>query len=108
MDNKEAFEAPYDKTKLNQTLDFMWMAYPYKFIQKNEDGTCSFDEEGMNAYKAEMKKRKVAKADEICRNVDIALADEHADETQRTLHAAAHRPAVVHEPVLYRLLPWHY
>ena len=79
MDNKEAFEAKYDKTKLNQTLDFMWMAYPYKFIQKNEDGTCSFDEEGMNAYKAEMKKRKVAKADEICLNVDIALAEAQKD-----------------------------
>ena len=79
MDNKEAFEAKYDKTRLNQTLDFMWMAYPYKFIQKNEDGSCSFDEEGMNAYKAEMKKRKVAKADEICLNVDIALAEAQKD-----------------------------
>lgn len=79
LDNKADFEAKYDSQRLNQTLDFMWMTYPNKFIKKNNDGTSTFDEEGMKAYKAEMKKRKVAKADEISLNVDIALAEAQGD-----------------------------
>ncbi|MGN0282371.1 MAG: thioredoxin family protein [Prevotella sp.] len=73
--NKAAFEAKYDKDKLNQTATFVWKSYPYSFIKKNTDGSSTFDAEGMNAYKAEMKKWNVKEADEIATNIEIAWAE---------------------------------
>lgn len=79
LDNKVAFDAKYDKQILDRTMERTWVSYPYVFIVKDENGGCSFDKQGMNAYKAEMKKRNVAKAGEIELNIDIALAEAQGD-----------------------------
>lgn len=73
--HKSAFEEKYDKEMLNQTVTYVWRSFPYSFIKKADDGTASFDAEGMKAYMAEMRKWNVSEADEIELNIDIAWAE---------------------------------
>lgn len=79
LTHKDEFEQKYDAKRLNMIMNRVWMSYPRSFVTKNTDGTVNVDDTSMNAYKAEMKKWKVANADEIILNYDTYVAESKCD-----------------------------
>ncbi len=74
MANRPVFEEKMGKVRLDRIIDNVWMGYPRTFVTKNEDGTAVYDEKGMEAYKAEMKKWKLHNREEIILLSDINVA----------------------------------
>lgn len=82
LDHQAEFEARYDKEMLNRRMDSWWMGYPYTLVTKQDDGSVVFDEAAMKNYVKLMKKRKVAKCDEIILNSDINVAESKGEWAQ--------------------------
>ncbi len=74
MANRPVFEEQMGKVRLDRIIDNVWMGYPRTFVTKSEDGTVAYDKEGMEAYKAEMKKWKLHNREEIILLSDINVA----------------------------------
>lgn len=76
LEHKDDFTAKYDARRLDMKMKSTWMSYPRTFVTKDAEGKVSYDEEAMKAYKKEMKKWKVAEADEIVLSSDINVAEQ--------------------------------
>lgn len=79
LDHKSEFDAKYKMPYLNMVMERTWMQYPRNFVVKNADGTYTYDDAAMEAYKQEMSRRGVEKAGEISLNYDIHVAETKQD-----------------------------
>ena len=79
LSHKAMFTKKYGDEHLDRTIESVWMSYPRSFVTKESDGSVKVDEVAMEAYKKEMKKWKVKKADEVILNYDMYVAESKSD-----------------------------